>query len=203
MSGLKKVADCFAKAIAGDRKAFDEFEKKRKEPALKKGKKHESQERIATVMIFEKYPEIDIYNDSKSLELLGNTLAKYFFFDMADSIGQVYGFPLYKDKKNQKGEKEEKKLTYEQALRKVLQLENTLDRTNIMLQDLQDEFDKQLEENKVKEMTDFFVKLNSEKYGCILDELIRVRKGVDELRKNNFELPIEINGLLIMVKKLI
>ena len=68
---------------------------------------------------------------------------------------------------------------------------------------MQDEFAQQLEAGKIKELADFFAKLNSEKYGCILDELLVVKKGVDELRKNNFELPIEINGLLIMVKKLI
>lgn len=199
-----KVADCFEKAILGDKKSFEEYEIKRKEPALKNGKKHEVQERLAAIMIFERYSEIDIFDDSKKLELLGNTLAKYFFFDIADAIGETYGFPIYRDnKKNQEDSKDAKKLTYEQAIRRVTQLENALDRTNIMLQDLQDEFDEQLEENKIKEMTDFFAKLNSEKYGCILDELIRVRKGVDELRKNNFELPIEINGLLIMVKKLI
>jgi len=72
-----------------------------------------------------------------------------------------------------------------------------------MLQDLQDEFEEQLEAGKIKELADFFAMLNSEKYGCILDELLVVRKGVDALRKSNYELPIEINGLLIMVKKLV
>ena len=72
-----------------------------------------------------------------------------------------------------------------------------------MLQDLQEEFEEQLEASKAKELADFFARLNSEKYGCILDELLVVRKGIDELRKKNYELPIEINGLLIMVKKLI
>lgn len=97
----------------------------------------------------------------------------------------------------------ENKLTYEQAIQRVDQLECMLERTSNMLQDLQEDFEVQLEENKVKELTDFFAKLNSEKYGCILDELLVVRKGVDELRKKKYELPIEINGMLIMIKKLI
>ena len=63
--------------------------------------------------------------------------------------------------------------------------------------------EEQLAEAKVKELTDFFALLNSEKYGYLLDELLVVRKGVDELRKKNYQLPIEINGLLIMVKKMI
>ncbi len=200
----ENVAVLFSGAISGNKELFDKFEKARKEPALKSGKKHDSQDRMAAIMIYEKYPEIDPFDDTSSLYLLGNTLARYFFYDISDAICDVYGFPQYREnKKKQQSKESEKKLSYDQALRRVEQLENTLERTNTMLQDLQDEFAEQLEASKVKELADFFAKLNSEKYGCILDELLVVRKGVDELRKSNYELPIEINGLLIMVKKLI
>lgn len=196
------AASAFPGAIQGRKDMFERFEKARKEPALKSGKKHDSQDRIAAVMLYERYPEIDVFEDTDCLYLLGNTLAKYFFYDISDAICEVYGFPQYKDSKKKLEKEEEKKLSYEQALRRVEHLENTLERTNTMLQDLQDEFEEQLEASKVKELADFFAKLNSEKYGCILDELLVVRKGVDELRKSNYELPIEINGLLIMIKKL-
>lgn len=200
----QKVAEAFGPAASGNKEAFERFEKIRKEPALKNGKKHDSQDRMAAVMIYETYPEMDIFDDKASLELLGNTLAKYFFYDISDAIGEVYGFPQYRDsRKKQSSAARENKLTYEQALRRLESLENSLERTNIMLQDLQDEFEEQLEASRIKELTDFFARLNSEKYGCILDELLVVRKGVDGLRKSNYELPIEINGLLIMVKKLI
>lgn len=199
------VAVQFAGALEGKKEAYDEFEKIRKKPALKNGKKHDSQERMAAIMIYTKYPEIDLFNDIESLHLLGNTLAKYYFYDISDSIREVYGFPQYREthKKKPAVKENEKKLTYEQTLKRIDQLENTLERTNTMLQDLQAEFQEQLEASKLEELADFFAKLNSEKYGCILDELLVVRKGVDELRKSNYELPIEINGLLIMVKKLI
>lgn len=194
----------FEKAVAGDRASFDKYEKRRKEPALKNGKKHDSQDRVAAIMIYEKHPEIDLFDDTDSLHLLGNTLARYFFYDMADAIGAAYNFPQYRDtKKKAQNAKTGNKMTYEQAERKINQLENALERTNTMLQDLQDEFEEQLQASKVKELADFFAKLNSEKYGCILDELLVVRRGVDQLRKDGFELPIEINGLLIMVKKLV
>ncbi len=198
----KNVSDCFSEAIQGKKEAFDAFEKVRKSSFLKNTKKHGSQERIATIMIYEKFPEIDIFQDANNLYWLGDTLARYFFYDISDAIRTVYGFPQYKDNKK-RYQQNEKKFTYAQAVARVEQLENTLERTNAMLQDLQDEFEEQLQESKVKELADFFAKLNSEKYGCILDELLVVRKGIDELRKNNYELPIEINGLLIMVKKLI
>lgn len=200
----ENVAELFSGAIIGNKEMFNNFEKIRKEPALKNGKKHDSQERLAVIMLYEKYPEINIFDDARSLQVLGNTLAKYFFYDICDAVCNVYGFTQYRgSKQKQQKNESEKPLSYEQALRRVEQLENILERTNMMLQDLQDEFEEQLETSKIKELTDFFAKLNSEKYGCILDELLITRKGIDELRKSDYELPIEINGLLIMVKKLI
>ena len=199
-----KVTEYFFQAITGERDSFEKYEKERKEPALKNGKRHSSQDRIAAIMIYEKYPEIDPFDDKNNLYLLGNTLAKYFFYDISDAISIVYSFPQYKDgNKKSLNNQLEKKISYEQAIRRVEQLENALERTTTMLQDLQDEFGGQLEGSKVKELAEFFARLNSEKYGCILDELLIVRKGVDKLRKSDYELPIEINGLLIMVKKLI
>ena len=203
----EKVTDCFEGAVLGNREVFDQFEKLRKETILSKnGKPNDSQNRILAIMIYERYPEIDEYDDVQNLHLMGNVLAKYFSYDIADTISEVYGFPQYREK-NSKEKAEplatEKKLSYEQLERKVERLETTLERTNTMLHDLQEEFEEQLEMSKVKELADFFARLNSEKYGCILDELLVVRKGVDQLRKSNYELPIEINGLLIMVKKMI
>ena len=198
------VATFFGGALVGKRDAFEKYEKRRKEPALANGKKHDSQERMAAIMIYEKYPEIDIFGDISSLHLLGNTLAKYFFYDISDAISDVYSFSQTKEnKKKTQTNKQEPQMTQEQAIKRIEQLERLLERSNTMLQDLQEEFAEQLEASKVKELADFFARLNSEKYGCILDELLVVRKGIDELRKKNYELPIEINGLLITVKKLI
>ena len=198
------VATFFSGAIVGKRDSFEKYEKRRKEPALLNGKKHDSQERMAAIMIYEKYPEIDTFGDVCSLHLLGNTLAKYFFYDISDAISDVYGFSQAREnKKKVQNNKQEAQMTLEQAIRRIEKLENLLERSNTMLQDLEEEFAEQLEASKVKELADFFARLNSEKYGCILDELLVVRKGIDELRKKNYELPIEINGLLITVKKLI
>lgn len=199
-----KVAELFAASAAGKKESFEKFEKLRKEPALKCGKKHDCQDRMAAVMIYTRYPELAMEGDMELLLGLGNVLGKYFFYNMADAVAHVQGFPTYWDaKKKEKQAKEDEKISYEDAVRRLAQLENTLDRTNTMLQDLQDEFEEQLAEAKVKELTDFFTMLNSEKYGYLLDELLIVRKGVDELRRKNYQLPIEINGLLIMVKKMI
>ncbi len=199
------VAAYFESAVSGQKEDFEKYEKKRKTPFQEGGRRHNSQDRLAAISIYEKYPELDLWDDKNTLYLLGNTLAKYFFYDISDVICEVYGFPQYRDsqKREDRDRLPEKKISYEQAMRRIQYLEGMLERSNMMLHDLQAEFEEQLEADKAKEMADFFARLNSEKYGCILDELLVVRKGVDELRRRNYELPIEINGLLIMVKKLI
>ena len=70
------------------------------------------------------------------------------------------------------------------------------------MQDLEAEFEDRLGEEKANSLTEFFAQLNSEKYGCILDELLNVRKGISELKKQNYDVPIEISGLFILIVKL-
>lgn len=200
----EEAAGYFEGAINGNRESYDKYETARNTVILHNGKKNYSQERLALIMLYERYPEIDISGNINGLYSLGHTLARYLLYDISDVISEVYGFPQYKDVKKKTGlKKNNGKITYNQALRRASQLENILERTNTMLQDLQEEFEEQLQANKVKELADFFAKLNSEKYGCILDELLVINKGIDGLKKNGVEIPIEINGLLIMVKKLI
>lgn len=206
MDWALELAEYYAEAIQGNKEAFDKFEKKRHTPALKNGKKHDSQDRVIVMILYEKYPEIDKYGDIEGVHSFGYGAGRYVLYDLADVITEVYGFEQYREpKKSQINEKvhKEQTMTLTQALSRVEHLENTLERTNNMFQDLQEEFDEQLEESKIKELTDFFAMLNSEKYGCILDELLNVNKGVNQLRKSGYELPLEINGLLIMIKKLI
>lgn len=199
-----RVAELFGRAVIGDRKAFDEFEVVRKEKALKSGKHHDSQERICSVMIANRYPDLITDEDYDVIERAGNTMGKYIFYDIADAVSEVFGFPSYKDqKKTGISDITESKITLEQAVKRINSLENELESTSSMLSDLQNEFEDQLSESKIKELTDFFAKLNSEKYGCILDQLLELSKGVNELRKNGIKVPIEINGALIVIKKLI
>lgn len=199
-----EMAEHFVGAIAGQKESFEEYEKKRKESFQENKRRHRIQERLIAVSIYEKYPKPGFKEDKELLFQLGDTLSRYFIYDISDAIGEVYGFPLYRDSRHgEGGERIRRKYTYGQALDRIDHLENMLERNNRMLQDLQEEFEEQLAAEGARELTDFFTRLNSEKYGCILDELLVVRKGVEELRKGDFELPIEINGLLILVKKLI
>lgn len=86
---------------------------------------------------------------------------------------------------------------------KIDSLNMALERQADMMSDMQDEFDRQLEDSKSTELTEFFSKLNSEKYGCILDELLSLRAGVGNVKKSGYELPVEINGIIIVFKKML
>lgn len=191
-----EVADAFAGAVGGNRSAFERFERKRYECPLKN---NPNKERLLAIMIYEKYPELNVNQEKEKLHHLGATFARYVLYDMEMAVANVYGFQTPRDKSRKK---ETEKMPYEQALKKIVQLEDTLERTNMLLEELQNEFDEQLEESRTKELVEFFSMLNSEKYGCILDELLVLQKGMLQLKKKNYELPVEINGLLIMVRKL-
>ncbi|OON92085.1 MAG: hypothetical protein ATN33_08030, partial [Epulopiscium sp. Nele67-Bin001] len=204
-----EIATCFEGAINGDKKSFEKFEKLRKKPVGDTNPKY-NPFRLALIMIYVKFPEIDVYNDIEHVYNLGGAFAKKYFNDMTDIICSVHGFLQPKVTKNKSAKKDaDKKIPYEELLKlnKQLEVQNSrleheLKTTNIMLEELQDEFEIQLEESKVEELTKFFSKLNSEKYGYLLDELLVIRKEVRALRKSNYSLPIELNGLLIMVDKL-
>ncbi len=193
------VARNFGAAAQGDEKAFQRYERKRKELGQKCGG-HKSWDRIIAVMIYEKYPEMNALNDKENMQYLGDTLSKAIVDDISDILCDVYGYSMDSGKVRSR---KELSISLEEAERMINRLEHKLERTDLMLKDLQDEFDEQLEASKISEMTDFFARLNSEKYGFILDELLLSRRGIAELRKQNYELPLEINGLIIMVKKLI
>ena len=167
--GRLDIAAFFAGAMQGKAEQYQKFEKTRREPALKNGKKHDSQERIANIMIYKKYPEIDAFDDTGSLHLLGNTLARYLFYDISDVVGETYDFPQANMAGKTESQDAGKKLSYEQALRRVADIsgkitgENQHHAPGSRRMNLKE----QLESSKVKELAEFFAKLNSEKYGCI------------------------------------
>ena len=201
MRWAHQVAVLFDGAISGNRKDLEAFNIARKEYVLKGllDKRKGLHERVLAITLYEMYPELDTEGDKNHIWQFGNVYARFFIFDLADAVFAVYG--LSKHTMNGR-EQKRPQVTLDQAMETIRQLEEAVERTNSMLQDLQNEFDEQLENSKVIELTDFFAQLNSDKYGNILDQLLATRKGVETLRKNGFELPLEINGLLIMVAKL-
>lgn len=195
----EEICSLFYRAMTtGDKQKYAEFTAMIKAFSSRE-KRSRIYVRLCSIMFYTQYPQIDPEHDFEILETLGNTKSKFFFYDMMDIVESYYNFPSSKSQKNKKKEN----LTHEQALKKIEKLETSLDRSNAMLSELQTEFDEQLEESKFKEMIDFFALLNSEKYGYILDGLLNANAGINQLARKNYEFPLELNGVRILVKKMV
>lgn len=190
----KEGSILFERAIKGDKRSYMDINAKVKSPAFESGKWLRCQEKVLLTMIAIRNPEIISEKDLSNINTLSDVRAKFLLFDILDAISNEYMF----DVENKRPE-----LSYEEAIRKISYLESRMERTGNMLEELQNEFDEQLKDAKVKELTDFFERLNSDRYGCILDELLSTRRGINVLQKSGYIPPIEINGLFIVIKKLV
>ena len=148
--------------------------------------------RVACLMLYVKHPELDRGNDTEIVEKFGNAHMKNFFFDVVDFLRNI----CINHRRNGRGDKKDS------MQERIELLENMLNRSDMMLKDLQDEFDEKIRESHQNEMLEFFSLLNSEKYGCILDAVLSARNGARKLRKENVQLPPELGGVLILVEKL-
>lgn len=160
-------------------------------------------ERVLISVLLEESEELAEAINRDRLYTVSASVLKYIYIEMYNIAIRLHNnkkeepLIVVTDKKRKDGP------SYRELKEQVEELEGALERTNAMLKDLQDEFDESLQETKILELTDFFAKLNSEKYGCILDELMIANKGMAELKRQKYEIPIEINGIMIMTKKLI
>ena len=157
------------------------------------------QDRFACMKLCVLMPEMGRTNQGETVEKFGYVFAKYYLDDIMDALADYCGEERATSVgRSKRGVRDGK----DAAAGKVARLERALERSDMMLRDLQAEFDERLEESKIRESAEFFSRLNSEKYGCILDELLSIRRGVMLLKKQNYELPPEIAGLFIMTQKL-
>lgn len=189
-----EMVDALVKALATRTpKDFDEFIALRdKKISNRDGNgTPKIQIRLACLMLYVKHPELDRGNDTEIVEKCGNAHMKYFFVDWVDFLRNI----CINNRRNSREKRDA-------AQERIELLENMLNRSDMMLKDLQDEFDEKIRESHQNEMIEFFSLLNSEKYGCILDAVLSVRNGVRKLRKENVQLPPEIGGLLILIERL-
>ncbi|MBR4383936.1 MAG: hypothetical protein IKP64_10305, partial [Selenomonadaceae bacterium] len=189
-----ETVDAFIKALEShSQKDFEAFIALRDKKIVNRdGDPFKIQIRVACLMLYVKHPELDKGDDSDIIEKFGNAHMKYFFFDVVDFLRNI----CINHKRGGRGDKKDS------DRERVELLETMLNRSDMMLKDLQDEFDEKIRESHQNEMIEFFSLLNSEKYGCILDAVINVRNGVRKLRKENVQLPPEIGGLLILIERL-
>ena len=88
--------------------------------------------------------------------------------------------------------------TYEE---KIYQLTVALNRANNLITRLQDSYEEQVIEIRTEEELKIISKLNSEKYGYILDLLISAQNGFKNLRKKGI-IPFEIKSAQSLVRRL-
>ena len=193
----------FPAAISGDVKSFNEFNEKRRKKIINITGPSNPQNCIVTSLIFHRHPELDEHGLGVIIRGSGIVEGKYFLYDLIDAMASAYDFDNARSGSGAKGRQADSSATIDQLLRENRQLQSSLEIANSLLKDLQEDFDRQLTDAKEVEMTQFFSAMNSEKNGRILDLLLKIRKGVDELRSRRSEIPDELDGVLILIKKLI
>ena len=134
--------------------------------------------------LYVKHPELDVYGDLKNLEKFGRVFMKYLCSDMNSYLREICGGQSsFRRRRGSRNEAENE--------------------DDMLIKDLQDDFEERLARSHQNEIAEFFSRLNSDRYGCILDTLINVRGGISKLRKQNVELPLEISGLFILIDNFI
>ena len=194
LNWAEETIDTFARALEShSTKDFEEFIALRNRSVqTRDDERYKIQERIACLMFYVKLPELDSGNDAETLEKFGNVYMKHFLFDISDFLRNICIRPKGSSKDDKKDSRQDK----------IELLENMLNRSDMLLKDLQDEFDARIKQSHQDDLVEFFSRLNSEKYGCILDEVLSARNGVRQLRKKNIQLPPEIGGLFILIERL-
>ena len=188
------VAKTLVKAITTHAQVdYDNYMARRKN-ALQIESRSRINDRVICLMLFKKFPDLLTGNDGKTLERFGNVFMRYFLYDISDLVKTI----CLKPKSVGRGEKHDSKQE------KIELLENMLNRSDMLLKDLQEEFDTRIKESHQDDLVEFFSRLNSDKYGCILDTVLGARAGIRQLRKSgkDTQLPPEISGLFILIEQL-
>ncbi|MBQ3377429.1 MAG: hypothetical protein IJG62_04070 [Synergistaceae bacterium] len=212
------IADLFIKCVVSrkksDFKKLIELKREGKNIIDTRKMRYDILDRAVCLALYTKCPELNLNDDIRKLEEFGSVYAKYFWAEIEELLedyctedesaggnAKKLNNNAAKDKDN-KDIKDDKENINAQDAHKIKQLSSALERANMAMKDLQDEFEERLEEEKAASLTEFFARLNSEQYGCILDELLNVHKGIRALNKQGVELPVEISGLFILIIKL-
>lgn len=189
----EETVEAFARALESHRQRdYDDYMTLRnKSIQTRDDERYKIQERIACLMFFVRHPELDSGTDAETIEKFGNVYMKHLLYDVSDFLRNI----CIKQKNNSRGDKKDPQQE------KIDLLENMLTRSDMMLRDLQDDFDARIKESHQNEMVEFFSRLNSEKYGCILDAVLSARNGVRQLRRDKVQLHPEIGGLFILIER--
>ncbi|MDR1301129.1 MAG: hypothetical protein LBK43_01485 [Treponema sp.] len=172
--------------LNGDMPSFKQFRDYTAAPNI-----HPNEMRCVLMALFVNHPVLQKLEHAKGIFHLSRSYAKNCLLDIIYNAEDIYRAHERDVPSSER---------FEQQLARK---EEQLRRTNEILEELQNEFEIQIQESKTQEIANFFSSLNSEKYGFILDGLFATKAGLDELKKRRYELPVEINGLTILIRKLV
>lgn len=190
-----RVADLILEALCDNKNAFSELEKRMKANKGRIAKtKSKHFERVALFSLLEASSQISGLPCYKKAFALNTGLSREIFYDIIDVM-------RLEAKMNNKIRKSyASNLEYEAEINR---LETNLNRTALMLERLQAEFDIRVEECKTEENINLISMLNSPKYGYILDLLLQAQHGIESVKRQRIQIPFEINSLPILVRKLL
>ena len=182
--------DVFIKALkTKEKKYFDTY----KNSLYSAG---DTSRRLFCLALYTRYPELNIYDDIKIVENFGGTYARRFFDDITDILSKICVKQTVEKSESSRRTRNQKSTPQRLG---IGDLRRNYKRNEMELRDLEKSFDDQLEDKYKETIMEFFSGLNSEKYGRILDTILETRRRVYELRKKNFELPVELGGLFILI----
>lgn len=123
-------------------------------------------------------------------------MSHFFINDCLDAI-----IDLIAERTQQPKQNTQINLTTAAYEEKIYQLTVALNRANNLITRLQDSYEEQVIEIRTEEELKIISKLNSEKYGYILDLLISAQNGFKNLRKKGI-IPFEIKSAQSLVRRL-
>lgn len=85
---------------------------------------------------------------------------------------------------------------------KVERMRMALDRKDKLLRELQDNFDKHLEESRQEQQEEFMARLNSDEYGRILDLLLATDRDFRQMRRDKKPIPLELRDVQSLTRRL-
>lgn len=173
----KNDIESFDKAHINLMRMFDKIPRNRK---VRTPEFEKFSGRIFCLTLYIKYPELNKHNDLENLENFGNK--------RAHSVYQV----MFKQLKTILEIKDDETRQENELLRNTLQMQET------DIKNLNENFEAQLQER----MAEFFSALNSDKYGNILDAVISTYGGIQKLRKQKMEVPLELSDFFPLINNL-
>lgn len=187
----ENLAELFQMAlISGKAKDFKQFKEWRQELFKNSlGRPYYIQERLGCLMLYARCPELQNPEDLQVLVKCNDFMARCQLRNITDNLSAYCGAGISTSRtKNMQ-------LSLEQGKRRIEELECELEKNNMVIRDLQEELEDRMSEMQTDMLISFFGKLNSPKYGHILDQMYSLRDGFKKLQKHQIEVPPEISGV--------